>query len=173
MWTLLLACATSTPDAPAPVAAPAAPSTPPPAAPDAPPSAENPASVSTLLGRTPGVHFVGDWTSPPCGGRGYARNLHFDVDQGYAGVDLVSPCPVGTTCAWSGLIGYAGLWAQEGDKLKLREIGGATTPGSPHPTEFISTVEGNLVENGCTYTTGLTVPPGYTEDKVRPKVPNK
>ena len=159
MWTLLfLACAAETPP-PAPPAE---------AAPASPPA---PATVPTLLGDAPGVAFVGNWTSPSCGGRAYARNIHFEADQGYAGIDLVSPCPKGTTCVWSGIVGYAGIWKQEGTKLLLREIGAPIQQGGPHPTQFEATADGKLVENGCLYTSGLTVPEGYTEDEVTPKIP--
>jgi hypothetical protein len=128
-------------------------------------------TVPTLLGDVPGVAFVGDWTSPGCAGRTFARNLRFESDNSYAGVDLVSPCPPDTECVWSGLVGYAGIWKQEGNKLQLREIGAPTAPGSPHPTEVISTFDGTLMENGCTYTKGLAVPPGMTEEQVRPRIP--
>jgi hypothetical protein len=130
--------------------------------------------VPTMLGDAPGIKFTDmDWTSASCDSRKYARNLRIESDNTYAGVDLVSPCPEGTQCVWSGLVGFAGIWKQEDRKLLLREIGGPIAQGSPHPTEIISTVDGTLVENGCTYVHGLTVPPGYTEDRVRPKVPGK
>lgn len=129
------------------------------------------AQVDTLLGKVSGVAFVGDWTSPPCGGRSYARNIRFESDQEYGVIELISPCPVGTTCIWSGLGTFAGLWDQQGTKLILQEIGMTkNVPGGPHPVLFESTADGRLVENGCFYTKGLTVPPGYTEDKVRPKL---
>ncbi|MDP2315547.1 MAG: hypothetical protein Q8P41_21795 [Pseudomonadota bacterium] len=127
--------------------------------------------VPTMLGEVPGVAFTGDWTSTGCAGRSFARNLRFENDNSYAGIDLVSPCPLNTQCVWSGIVGYAGIWKQEGNKLLLREIGAPTAPGSPHPTEVTSTVDGTLMENGCTYTRGLTVPDGLTEDQVRPNIP--
>lgn len=141
--------------------------------PPPPPPPVDPATstVPTLLGDAPGVRFLGNWTSPSCGGRGYARNLRFEAEQAYAGIDLVSPCPKGTTCVWSGMTGFAGIWKQEGTKLLLREMGGGTATGGPHPTEVESTADGKLVENGCLYTAGLTVPPGYTEEEVTPRVP--
>jgi len=127
--------------------------------------------VDTMLGQVPGVQFLGDWTSPACGGRAYARNLTF-LDKGeYAAVDLVAPCPPEGTCVWSGLVAYAGVWKQDGTKLLLREIGAPTAPGSPHPTEVVANFDGAIVESGCAYTRGLTVPPGYTEDRVRPRIP--
>lgn len=129
------------------------------------------AQVDTLLGKVDGVDFVGDWTSPPCGGRNYARNVRFESDQEYAVIELISPCPVGTTCVWSGLATFAGLWDQQGPKLIVQEIGMTkNVPGGPHPVLFEATDDGRLVENGCFYTKGLTVPPGYTEEKVRPKL---
>lgn len=158
MWSLLVACSASIPEpppAPAPAPGDAAP------------------TVQTLLGEAKGIHFLGDWTSAPCGGRGYARNLRFEEDGTYAGVDLVSPCPPDVACAWSGLLGFTGVWKQEGEKLHLREIGGGVEQGAAHPTEFTANVEGQLLENGCVYTVGLTVPAGYTEERVRPKVPTK
>jgi hypothetical protein len=68
-------------------------------------------------------------------------------------------------------VASAGIWKQEGNKVLLREIGAPIERGSPHPTEIEATKEGKLVENGCEYTRGLTVPPGYTEDQVRPHIP--
>lgn len=129
------------------------------------------AKVDTLLGPAGGVYIVGDWTSAACAGRAYARNLHIEAHQEYAGVDLVSPCPKGTQCMWSGMVGFAGVWVMEGKKLQLREIGGATVPGGAHPTLIEATMEGKLVENGCVYEKGLTIPEGYTDVEVRPKIP--
>lgn len=139
-------------------------------APAAPIPADAP-KVDTMLGKVPGVKYIGEWTSTGCEGRTYARNLVFYEYGEYAGVDLVAPCPPGVPCAWSGLVAFAGIWKQDGTKLLLREIGAPTAPGSPHPTEVQATTEGKLVENGCEYSPGLTVPPGYTQDQVRPRVP--
>lgn len=144
----------------------------PPPAPAAPPPAPDAApKVDTMLGQVTGVTYLGDWTSAGCEGRTYARNLTFFENGEYAAVDLVAPCPPDTSCAWSGLVAYAGLWRQDGTKLLLREIGAPIAAGSPHPTEVQANFEGQLVENGCTYSRGLTVAPGYTEDRVRPRLP--
>ena len=161
MILLLLACATEAP-----------PASPLPPAADPTAGAAEP-KVDTMLGQVPGVKFIGEWTSVSCPGRSYARNLLF-VDGGeFAAIDLVSPCPPGGTCVWSGLSAYAGIWKQEGDKLLLREIGSPIAPGTPHPTEVVASFDGKLVENDCTYERGLTVPAGYTEDQVRPRIPGK
>lgn len=174
----LLACASTTPAPPAvdpPVAvapvAPPAPSEPAAAPPAATPPAGDTVTAPTLLGPAPGVAFLGNWTSAACGGRAYARNIHFEEDQTYAGIDLVSPCPVGASCIWSGMTGYAGIWVQNGKEVSLREIGAPTTEGGPHPTKFEATADGKLVENGCFYTRGLTVPKGYEESRVTPHAP--
>lgn len=151
LW--LLACAAETP----PVAPPVAPASSP--------------SVDTLLGKAPGVVFTGDWTSKTCPGRTYPRNLYINEEGEYAGLDLVSPCPKNVACMWSGLIGFAGTWRQDGDRLVFREIGAPSKQGSPHPTEVRADFEGHLVENDCRYEKGLTVPDGYTEDEVRPRIP--
>ncbi len=125
--------------------------------------------VHTLLGDAPGVEIVGNWTSPACGGRNFARNIRFEDDGAYAAVDLMSPCPVGTTCVTSGLVSYEGIWSIVNSTLQLRDMGGTAAPG-PHPTEFRADDKGQLVDSGCPYTKGLTVPDGYDAAKVTPKV---
>jgi hypothetical protein len=136
-----------------------------------PPPIEGP-KVQTLLGEASGVDFSGNWTSPNCGGRAYARNIRFEADNSYAGLDLISPCAPGTQCVWSGMVGYAGTWGLPNDKtLRLMEMGAPAGPGSPHPNEFTADFKGNLMESGCVYQKGLTVPAGYTEEQVTPRVP--
>ena len=139
--------------------------------PPPPPPIEGP-TVNTLLGEATGVAFLGDWTSASCGGRAHARNLRFEENHEYAGIDLVSPCPSGVTCAWSGMVLFAGSWRQDGKQLHLHELTGEGK-GSPHPSLVEANGDGNLVESGCIYTRGLTVLAGYTEDRVRPRPPGK
>ena len=127
--------------------------------------------VATLLGDVPGITFLGDWTSKGCPSRNFPRNIHFEVGGKYAGVDLVSPCPVGTQCAWSGILTYGGIWQQQGQTIQLRDIGGTGESG-PHPTRFQADDKGFLVEAGCNYERGVTVPDGYTADAVTAKIAN-
>jgi hypothetical protein len=131
------------------------------------------ATSPTLLGEVQGIAIVGDWTSGACGGRTYARNISFASDQHYAAVDLVSPCPPDVACVWSGITAFAGLWELQGKKLRVQEVGVPATPGGPRPVFFEATADGKLVENGCLYEKGLTVPPGYEEATVRPAVGQK
>jgi len=128
--------------------------------------------VDTLLGKADGIHFLGDWTSTGCEGRTYARNVRFEANHRYAVVDLVSPCPVGATCAWSGLTTFDGIWQIEERELKTRELGGGTAQGGPHPTSWQATMEGKLMENRCVYERGITVPEGYEAARVTPVVPS-
>ncbi|MFZ5481587.1 MAG: hypothetical protein ACOZNI_32795 [Myxococcota bacterium] len=142
--------------------------------PDAPPIPEDAPKVQTMLGEVQGVLFTGEWTSKDCPGRTYPRNLVIAPDHGYAGLDLVSPCPAGATCAWSGMVGFAGVWKIEGRTLQLREIGqpaSAVQKDGPHPSELVATNEKKLAEGDCIYEPGLYVPEGYTKEQVTPKVP--
>ena len=125
--------------------------------------------VATLLGDVSGITFLGDWTSKGCPSRNFPRNIHFEAGGKYAGVDLVSPCPVGTQCAWSGILSYGGIWQQQGQTIQLRDIGGTGESG-PHPTRFQADDKGFLVEAGCNYERGVTVPDGYTADAVTAKI---
>ena len=182
LW--ILACS---PEAPTPGAAPVAPPTPVPAAADAvlfPPNnavggtpQEMPANgttpgmpqVDTLLGKVDGILIAGNWTSKGCEGRTYARNIRFETNRTYAAVDLVSPCPVGTSCAWSGMTAFGGKWTIENRELLTRELGAGTAEGGPHPTKFVATMDGTLIENSCVYEKGLTVPEGYDVTRVTPQ----
>ncbi len=127
--------------------------------------------VQTLLGEAVGVRFVGNWTAAPCGARNYARNIRFDKNNQYAAIDLVSPCPAGGTCVWSGMVGYAGSWTVVDNELILKEIHAPGAPGSPHPQRFLAALDGKLMEGDCPYVGGLTVPDGYTESQVTPRAP--
>ncbi len=165
---LLFACAAQS-SAPPSEPAPAAEPSPPPVAASA-GAAPTDLSSPTLLGEVQGVAIVGDWTSPACGGRTYARNISFSSNQHYAAIDLVSPCPVDTTCVWSGLTAFAGLWELQGKKLRVQQVGVPDVPGGPRPVFFEATSDGKLIENGCLYEKGLTIPPGYAEASVKPKI---
>jgi hypothetical protein len=166
---VLAACATepgSTPGAPA--------ATPPPTAPptatapdpkDAPAVGADGAHVEyTWLGAVKGVNFLGEWTSA-CPKHGYARNLRILPAGRWYGTDITTPCEPGKQCLWNGLVLLSGTWAKHEDKLVLRVINQA-------PMMFVSTDAGELVEEdvGCTFTKGVTVPPGYTKEQVQAEV---
>jgi hypothetical protein len=48
---------------------------------------------------------------------------------------------------------------------------GAPVGEGAHPTLVESNAEGKLVEGGCVYSEGLTIPEGYTAERVRPREP--
>ena len=73
---------------------------------------------------------LGAWTSEPCGGRAYPRQVTFSSDHRFSARDLVSPCPPGVQCVWSGIISWGGSWRIEGDHLLL-EIETTAPEGAP------------------------------------------
>jgi hypothetical protein len=182
--TLLLALLACAPEAPPPATAPPSPkvdTTPPPPDPTPAPGTTitgdahitSPSVVQkpgeepryyTLLGALDGVVFSGDWTSPSCGGRGFPRNIRFEeVQRRWALVDLVSPCPAGTQCAWTGLQRSEGTWEHDTSRIYPKALG-----AGKQPKAFTATTNGRLVESGCVYVRGLSVPDGYTPEQVRP-----
>jgi hypothetical protein len=100
---------------------PGNPGNPPP--PSAPPSA--PANV------------VGAWASPACGGRAYARKIQFNAGGAFEAQDLVSPCPPGTVCIWSGIVLNKGTYVVEGGSIKLNVAQPGVGPNArPLPAAF-------------------------------------
>lgn len=89
-------------------------------------SAEPKASASVP---TPVATFEeGTYASPHCGGRGYAREVTFDA-RGFTAVDLVSPCPAGTNCIWSGIVERTGTYVVSGTKVDLTITSEGRGPG--------------------------------------------
>ena len=175
----LVACATdpaSTAAAgPAPVSAPLAGATPAPTSPaGAPDSTEAPAVGAdgahveyTWLGAVKGVNVLGEWTSK-CATHGYARNLRLVTGGRWYGTDITTPCEPGKQCLWNGLVLLSGTWGKLDERLILNVI-------NQPSMKFVSTDAGELVEEdvGCTYTKGVTVPPGYTREQVQAEVPSE
>jgi hypothetical protein len=119
----------------------------------------------TALGVVKGVNVVGEWTSR-CPHHGYARNLHVVSGGRWYGTDIATVCEPGKECIWNGLVVLTGTWGKVEDKLVLRTM-------NQRPSSFVSTEAGELVEDEtkCTYTRGVTVPPGYTREQVQADVP--
>lgn len=82
------------------------------------------------------AELVGEWKSPPCGARKYERRITFAKDGSFTAQDLVSPCPKGVVCVWSGIIDTKGTWKQEGNTIHLTTASQSSGPkvGSPFPT---------------------------------------
>ncbi len=94
----------------------------------------------------PQTSIVGTWSSASCGERSYARELVFVEGGSYVRLDLVSPCPPGTLCVWSGIVHFTGGWRLEGDQVRLIE---EVQVGSGGPSGFVSRPE-ELVVDGET-----------------------
>ena len=95
---------------------------------------------------------VGDWVSASCGQRTYAREISLAKDGSFVARDLVSPCPPGKMCVWSGIVDRSGKWAMKESTVILTiEKGADSKQGQPFPAQIPFT-NGALVEDGgCTY----------------------
>lgn len=114
----------------------------------------------------PHAKFVGTHSSPECGeDRKYPRQVVLSHDMSYTLTDLVSPCPPGGTCAWSGVVTAKGTWAVEGPMVLFTE-GKVDNPdmGAPRPDKLTLGQTGQLMEARCLYVqssgpTGQGAPP--------------
>ena len=94
-------------------------------APSASASAQPSEARSTLLGR---------WVSPSCGERKYERQLSFEAESRFASLELVSPCPPGARCVWSGIVDRAGkIERKETTLFLVPDASGGKLPGAPFP----------------------------------------
>ena len=158
------------------VGTPAPPVTPPPSttppvvtAPAPPPVGATPATppatpatpATTMQPRTPppstaGVVLLsldGTWESPSCGSRTYPRRITFAEAASFIAEDLVSPCPKGTTCVWSGIINRQGTYRVEKDTVTLTVAKTSTGPAKVEfPTSLTLDASRAPVEAGsCVY----------------------
>ena len=91
-------------------------------------------TTTTTTPETSG-ELVGEWKSPPCGARKYERRITLAKDGSFTAQDLVSPCPKGVACVWSGIVDTKGTWKQEGNTIRLTSSSQSTGPGmSSFPT---------------------------------------
>lgn len=123
--------------------------------PDTPPVAlEVPETPETpLVPEAAHAKFVGTHSSPECGEeRQYPRHVVLSPDMNYTMTDLVSPCPPGGMCAWSGVITAKGTWAMEGPMVLFTEgkVDNADM-GAPRPDKLTRGQTGQLMEGRCVY----------------------
>ena len=107
-----------------------------PAIPTVPATATAPTTIPTIPAAGP-VSLVGTWESASCGARAYARSLTFADATTFSAQDLVSPCPKGTTCIWSGIITRSGTYKTEKDLVTLTV---SKTGSGPAKTQFPATL---------------------------------
>ena len=64
------------------------------------------------------------------------RTIEFDAAAAFHGRDLVSPCPEGKQCIWSGILDIKGTYEVKVDKidLKVTQPAGRAGVGEPFPT---------------------------------------
>ena len=104
--------------------------------------------------------FVGTHSSPECGEeRKYPRHVVLSEDMSYTMTDLVSPCPPGGMCAWSGVVIAKGQWAVEGPMVIFTE-GKVDNPdmGAPRPAKLTRGQTGQLMEGRCLYIQSSSAP---------------
>ena len=69
----------------------------------------------------PSDGIAGTWHSESCGKREYAREMVFLDGGTYVRFDLVSPCPPGAQCIWSGILNFRGGWTFDGTAIALND----------------------------------------------------
>ena len=78
--------------------------------------------------------------SASCDKRTYAREITFGKDGKLSAQYLVSPCPPGARCVWSGILARAGTFSLAGSTVTLTVTEGADSkPGSPLPATMTFT----------------------------------
>lgn len=101
------------------------------------PTAGPTATPSTSSSGPSTASVAGDYTSPSCGKRTYARELSLGADGHFTASDLVSPCPPKAVCVWSGIVVRQGTYSTNGASITLVPEGGASgQPGEPLATEL-------------------------------------
>ncbi len=88
--------------------------------------------------------FVGSWSSASCGDRTYERQLKVATDGTWAAMDLVSPCPPGAMCVWSGIVPTNGTWAADGEAITLAFDGALPAQVKALPTRLALVPDGLL-----------------------------
>jgi hypothetical protein len=130
----------------------------PPETPTAPATAAQPSTPLPSTAPAVGLlHLDGTWESPSCGSRTYPRRITFAEAASFTAEDLVSPCPKGVSCIWSGIINRQGTYRVEKDTITLTV---AKTSTGPAKVEFPTTltldashapVEGGSEGKACVY----------------------
>lgn len=112
-----------------------------------------------------GASLVGSWQSETCGGRTWVRALQLQDDGSWTGLDLVSPCPQGVTCIWSGVVKHSGTW-QAAElagtvKLALSSSEPASAPGGADVPTTLRMMNASIVDNqSCAYAPVGEMPSG-------------
>lgn len=128
---------------------PANPAPPPSASAPAPSATPPPAAPTAATPAPGGGGLYGTWKSPSCGARGYERRIYFETDGTFQAEDLVSPCPPGTVCVWSGIVVTHGTFVVTGGTVALtpKPGSGGGKPGAAElPKSLVWDAQGALSE---------------------------
>ncbi len=82
------------------------------------------------------MSLAGAWVSDSCGERKYPRHLTFQEGGTFSSRDLVSPCPPGAACVWSGIVDRSGSFKLEGTRVTLAVEGPDPAQGAPLATSL-------------------------------------
>ena len=97
------------------------------------------------------VGVAGRYVGEPCGARTYVRNLELRADGTYEIEDRIAPCPPDAVCMWSGIVTFAGTWAETEPGVALTESPGPERPGSqPRASAYTRSAAG-LEGSGCVF----------------------
>lgn len=134
---LLFGCPRSAPEPPAETGGESPSATPEPTPPGSTP-APAPTSAASSAPPAPAADgWIGSWASASCGPRAYRREVTFAADGTVKGRDLVSPCPKGAACVWSGIVDWKGTYTAAEGKLALAvKIDGGPRGQLTLPTEL-------------------------------------
>lgn len=131
-----------------------------PTTPQEPAAEPAPAPVASPEDAPAPAPVVGAWTSEACGERTWTRALQLDADGAWRGRDLVSPCPEGVTCVWSGVVERSGAWRPLDGAFVLEPA--ADAPGhpaaDPAPTRLVVEGEELVDDLGCRYQRAAALP---------------
>jgi hypothetical protein len=133
---------------------PATPKPPPPVVviPPPPPATAVPTAPTTVPSTPPATgstSLIGKWESPSCGDRTYPRHITFADATTFSAEDLVSPCPKGTACIWSGILINQGIYKVERDVVTLKVEKPSSGPKKAQlPTTLTLNASRALVEAG-------------------------
>lgn len=95
---------------------------------------------------------TGRWVSPSCGARTYPRELELFADGRFVSRDLVSPCPPGVSCVWSGVVERSGRFTVAGARLALVVEKGEAARGGQALPDSLGLDGGAPVEGAtCVY----------------------
>lgn len=122
---------------------------------DLPPPGPATATTSPL---PPAQSPLGLFRSASCGSRNYARELEFREGGTFTAKDLMSPCPLGANCVWSGVMERSGTFTVAGTVITLTITKGGELGGAKPLPQTLTTNAGALVEANAGTTCAYTRP---------------